>query len=90
LFARDVSYFCVTYKTEGEDEGFLERGVLSAHTIHEAARKAEMAEKVINVPGWEDCRCECIVPVSIRAYRILKINSYDIDSFFDKQGNLIA
>jgi hypothetical protein len=58
--------------------------VLSARTIREAARKAELARKVFEEPGCEEyCDYKTMIPISIMKNRL-----FDIDSFFDKKGNL--
>jgi hypothetical protein len=93
-FCEDVEYFYASYRSRDSEREYEEGGVLSAPTIHHAARKADMARKVLGTPGWaEDCRLESLVPISIRMYRALKRrihNIYDIDSFFDKYNKLIV
>jgi hypothetical protein len=88
-FCQDLQYFHITYRTRDERGESEEYGVLSAPTIHHAARKADMAKKVLEAPGWEEVwQYEIIVPMSIRAYRLLKKRLIDIDSFFDRHGKL--
>jgi hypothetical protein len=93
-FCEDLEYYYASYRTRDGEREYKEGGVLSAPTIHHAARKADMARKVLKVSGWEECcQLESLVPVSIRGYRLLKRrihNIYDIDSFFDKHNKLIV
>ena len=93
-FWEDLEYFYASYRTRDDDREYEEGGVLSAPTMHQAARKADLARKVFEAPGWEEsCRLESLVPISIRGYRLLKRrihNIYDIDSFFDKNNKLIV
>jgi hypothetical protein len=85
----DLLYFHVSYKSRDAKREYTEYGVLSARTIREAARKADLARKVFEEPGWEEyCDYKSIIPISIRGYRLLRRRLFDIDSFFDRKGNL--
>jgi hypothetical protein len=85
----DLLYFGVIYKSRYQNREYEETGVLSARTVQQAARKADLARKVFEVPGWEDyCDYNSLVPISIRGYRLLRRRVFDIDSFFDKDDNL--
>jgi hypothetical protein len=89
ISTNSLQYFHVSYRTRDGEREYLEDGVLSAPTIQEAARKAEMAIKVFAVPGWEEfCEYESMVPISIRAYRLLRRHIIYIDSFFDRHNKL--
>src|SRR5512132_1569306 len=68
----DLMYFGVTYKSRDENREYEETGVLSARTVQEAARKADLARKVFEVAGWEEYCDTSLVPISIRGYRLLK------------------
>jgi hypothetical protein len=85
----DLLYFHVSYRSRDAKREYTEYGVLSARTIREAARKAELARKVFEEPGCEEyCDYKTMIPISIRGYRLMKNRLFDIDSFFDKKGNL--
>jgi hypothetical protein len=63
----------VEYIARDEKREYEDFGVLSARTIKEAARKADLARKVFEWPGWqESCEYKCMVPISIRGYLLLK------------------
>lgn len=85
----DVLFFGVVYKSRCEEREYEETGVVSARTIQQAARKADLARKVFEAPGREEqCRSFSLVPISIRGYRLLRRHNFDIDSFFDEDNNL--
>jgi hypothetical protein len=78
----DLLYFHVSYRSRDAKREYTEYGVLSARTIQQAARKAELARKVFEEPGWEEyCDYKSMVPISIRGYRLLRKRLFDIDSF---------
>jgi hypothetical protein len=50
----DLLYFGVMYKARVGERELEETGVLSAQTVEEAARKADLARKVIDGEGEEE------------------------------------
>jgi hypothetical protein len=90
-FRKDLEYYYVRYRTRDVKGEGNEDGVISATTYREAARKAEIGKKVLEVPGFEGfCKFESLVPISFREYRLLKLQVIDVDSFFDRHGKLLA
>src|SRR5512132_1189073 len=86
----DLMYFQVTFRTRDSEREYREDGLLSAETIHQAMSKAEMARKVLDEPGYEGfCDYERIVQISKMEYKVGKLRIIDVDSFFDRHGNLI-
>jgi hypothetical protein len=84
----DYLYFGVIYKSWDGEREYEETGVVSARTVQQAVRKADLARKVIEGPEPEAEGGFSLVPISIRGYRLLRRHRFDIDSFFDKDNNL--
>jgi hypothetical protein len=84
----DYLYFGVVYKARVGEREFEETGVVSARTVEQAVRKADLARKVIEGPEPEEQCGFSLVPISIRGYRLLRRHRFDIDSFFDEDDNL--
>jgi hypothetical protein len=64
-FRKDLEYYYVRYRMRDAKGEGNEDGVISATTYRDAARKAEIGKKVLEVPGFEDfCQFESLVPIS--------------------------
>jgi hypothetical protein len=84
-----MQYFYVTYESREGGHAYREGGVLTAVTIKWAERKAAKAKALYVRPGWEEfCQCDGLKEISIVDYLVLKKYTFNIDRYFDEDGEL--
>jgi hypothetical protein len=84
-----MQYFYVTYASREGGHAYREGGVLTAVTIKGAERKAVKAKALYARSGpGSDCAYDSLREIPIVDYLVLKKYVFNIDRYFDEDGEL--